>query len=77
MLRKMFILVALATIAVFCVNGCKKRPDQSPPTGPGDTVVKEATDYKAKAEKEITEENVDEELEKLEKEIEAETRTGP
>ncbi|HUT31181.1 MAG TPA: hypothetical protein VMX13_15405 [Sedimentisphaerales bacterium] len=76
MLRKMFILVALATIAVFCANGCKKKPDQSPPTKTG-TVVKEAVDYKAKAEKEITEENMDGELAKLEKEIEAETRTAP
>jgi hypothetical protein len=68
-------MVALATIALFCVSGCKKSPDtpDSPESAPVPT--KTAADYEKQAQKEITEENMDEELARLEKEIETDIRT--
>ncbi|MHC4646209.1 MAG: hypothetical protein ACYTBJ_11955 [Planctomycetota bacterium] len=66
MLRKLLVIVVAAVIIGLCVGGCKKSSD----TPPGDTEAPNtAVDYKAEAEKEITKENMDSELARLEKEI--------
>jgi hypothetical protein len=76
MLRKVLVMVAVGAIMAFCVSGCKKSSDES---GAGGEVEapKTMADYEAEAEKEITEENMAEELERIEKEIEAESRLQP
>ena len=65
MLRKALTLLTLLSIFVFLLTGCKKKTE----------TVKPVSEDEAKqvAEKEITSENLDEELEKLEKEISADT----
>lgn len=70
MLRKVLVIVAVAAISVFCLNGCKKSPEESEPEK---KTPKTLADYEAEAEKEITKENMAAELDRLEKEIEAET----
>ncbi len=64
MLRKMLITVVTITVCIFAVSSCKKSSDQT-----GAEEVKTAAEYKTEAEKEITEENMAQELEKLEKAI--------
>lgn len=57
---------------VWCVSGCPKETETAaPPEQP-----KTATEYKAEAEKEITSENAQQELNKLEQEINAEAAQG-
>ncbi|MHC4658577.1 MAG: hypothetical protein ACYS83_05285 [Planctomycetota bacterium] len=68
MLRKVLVVVAVAAIVVFWFSGCKKSSDES-----GAEAPKTMVDYEAEAKEEITEENLAEELAKLEKEVEAET----
>jgi hypothetical protein len=75
MLRQILIIVALATIVSFCVGGCKKSPDTPDSPTSGQAATKTAADYKKAAQKEITEENMDEELARLEKEVEADIST--
>jgi hypothetical protein len=53
------------------LSGCKKSSDE--PTEPP---VKTIADYEAEAEKEITPETMEAELEKLEKEIDADLKSG-
>jgi len=67
MARKILITIVVTAISVFCVTGCKKSPD-----GSSQPEVKTSAEYKAEAESEITAENVAEELERMEKELEAE-----
>jgi len=67
MLPKVLIVVTAAAISIFCLNGCKKRPSEP---APGEGPVKTLAEYKAEAEEEITEKNLEEELARLEKEIE-------
>ncbi|MHC4337526.1 MAG: hypothetical protein ACYSTG_06200 [Planctomycetota bacterium] len=72
MMRKVLVIItAAAVISVFCLSGCKKRPSKPEP---GEEPIKTLEEYKAEAEKEITGKNLEEELERLEKEIEAEIR---
>jgi len=69
MLRKILIIIAVTAISVFCIAGCKKEPA-------GDTSSQESqamAEYKAQAQAEITEENMEQELEKIEEAIERET----
>ena len=61
MLRKVLVIIAVAMISLFSLNGCKKSADTEE--------VKTAAEYKAEAEQEIDEENMDEELERIEKEV--------
>jgi hypothetical protein len=68
-------MVALATIALFCVSGCKKIPEKPDDSNSAPAATKTAADYEKEAKKEITEENMDEELARLEKEIETDIRT--
>ena len=75
MLRQILVIVAMATIVCFCVGGCKKSSDTPGGSTSDQAAAKTAADYKKTAEKEITEENMDEELARLEKEIEADIGT--
>jgi protein involved in sex pheromone biosynthesis len=68
MLRKLLIIIALATLSTFYLSGC----DDSSSDAESEVVVKTAAEYEAEAEKQITEENMDEELANLEKQIEQE-----
>jgi len=74
MLRKVLVVVALAATIVFSASGCKKRSTE--PNTPDEPEVKTMAEYETEAKKEITKENMDEELEKLEKEIEQEIGEG-
>ncbi len=60
------ILIAILTISLY---SCKKKEE------PQEIEVKSKQEYKQQAEKEISEENMDEELQKLQEEIESETET--
>ena len=79
MLRKTLVIIAAATIGVFWLSSCKKRSEEAKPGEPDTEVRKtmpDMADYLAEAEKEIGRENLAEELEKLEKEIEEDIRSG-
>jgi hypothetical protein len=77
MLRRVLVIFVIAAVVFLCFSGCKKSSDTSPPADSGQGAAKTAADYKAAAEKEITEENMSQELEKLEKEIDADARSVP
>ena len=63
MLRKLLVIIAIAAVCIFCLSSCKKRSDEA----------KTTAEYEAEAKEEITKENIDEELGKLEKAVEEET----
>ena len=65
MLRNILILVCTAAMLAFTTTGCKKSEPQEPQ-------VKSMEEYQKEADEQITEENMDEELEKIEKELNAE-----
>ena len=67
MLRKIFIIFLLA--GLLCINGCKKRTSEAPAE---EVVVKTMAEYEAQAEKEITEENMETELQNIEKQMQQE-----
>ena len=70
MLRRMLIVIASLILCLTCLTGC--REDSS------DTeTVKTEAEHKAQAEKEINAENMDEELEKIEKEIDRDLKEQP
>ena len=78
MLRKTFLIVAIAALMGLCLTGCKKSSDDSnTQVATPASEVKTATEYGAEAEKEITKENMAGELDKLEKEIETDIRAEP
>jgi hypothetical protein len=64
MLRKKVFAVVMILAVVFCCSGCTK---DSPPA---DEPVKTEAEYKAEAEEQIDEENMQAELDKLEESIE-------
>ena len=70
MVRVLLAIIMVIAVCLFVPGGCKK----SEPTdqGSGETVKSEA-EFEAEAEEAITEENLDEQLDRLEKEIEADT----
>lgn len=68
MLRKVVLIIAIAAI-VFSVSGCKRSSEEGVL---GEEEVKSAAEYEAEAEKEIDEENMAEELDRIEQEMEAE-----
>ena len=68
MLHKAFLIVAIAVLMGLGLTGCKKSSEESDTTKPQE--VKTSQDYNSEAEKEITKENMDAELDKLEKDIE-------
>ena len=69
MLRKILIIIAVTTISVFCIAGCKKESPQD--TSPQESEA--MAEYKAQAKAEITEDNMEEELKKIEEAVERET----
>jgi multidrug efflux pump subunit AcrB len=68
MLRKLITVALIVVVAVAGV-GCKKTPAQK-------TEVKSQAEYDTKAKKDITSENMQAELDKVEKEIQQENK-GP
>lgn len=68
MSTRALVIVAAAVMILFCVGGCKKSPDEG--QGGGSEEAPTMAEYRAEAEKEITRENMDDELARLEKEIE-------
>jgi hypothetical protein len=67
MLLKVLIIVAIIAISVV---GCKKR---SSGPQPGQTELKTMAEYEAEAKKEITKDNMTQELDKIEKDLQQET----
>ncbi|MFC1739817.1 hypothetical protein ACFL1G_12335 [Planctomycetota bacterium] len=67
MFKNILIIMAILFICFGTLTGCKKKSEPS-----AEDVVKTAEEYKAQAEEEITAENMEAELEKLEKEINTE-----
>jgi PBP1b-binding outer membrane lipoprotein LpoB len=68
MLRNIAAVCMIVVLSSLCLVGCSDNNQQAPPA----EEVKTAEEYKAEAEKEITEENVADELDKLEQEIQLE-----
>jgi outer membrane protein assembly factor BamE (lipoprotein component of BamABCDE complex) len=75
MLRKVFIIILLAILGSFNLSGCDKTSSDS--ESEGDVVVKTQAEYDAEAEAQITEENMEEELKKLEQAIDKEITEEP
>ena len=71
MLRKVLVIIALATISFFYFGGCDGDAESD------EVVVKTEAEYKAEAEAQINEENMAEELEKIEKALEQEISEEP
>lgn len=75
MLRKIFIMIVLATLSLFYISGCDKT---SSDTESSEQVeVKTNAEYEAEAETQITEENVEDELKKLEAAVDKEIDEEP
>lgn len=72
MLQKL-IVVFILTLATVIIPGCKKNPSQ---TETPETEVKSQADYNEMAKKDINSENMQAELDKLEKEIQQESSGG-
>lgn len=70
MLRKIFIIIILATLSLFYIGGCDKTSNDA--ESEGDVEVKTQAEYDAEAEAQITEENMEDELKKLEEAVEKE-----
>jgi len=68
MLRKTILTWAVVILCVVISNGCSKQQ----PSPSQEEQVKTAAEYKAEADKQITEQNMNQELDKLEKEVGAE-----
>ncbi|MBE0534944.1 MAG: hypothetical protein IH624_04680 [Phycisphaerae bacterium] len=62
MARRLTVLLLAACLALLGMTGCKKSPEET---------LKTKAQFKAEADKEITEENMAEHLDSLEKDIEA------
>jgi hypothetical protein len=75
MLRKVFVIILLAILGSFYLGGCDKTSSDS--ESEGDVVVKTQAEYDAEAEKQITEENMEDELANLEKQIEQDISEEP
>lgn len=59
----------VVVVCLLCVQGCARK--SSPPTAPSEP-TKTAAEYKAEADKQINEQNMSQELSKLEQEVNAE-----
>ena len=67
-MSRMIVAACIAvTLCLLCVTGCSKKSQP-----PAQEKTKTAAEYKAEADKEIKQENADQELEKLQKSIDAE-----
>ncbi len=74
MLRKVLVIIVSSTISFFCFNGCDKTSSDAEPN---EEVIKTVAEYEAEAEAQINEENMAEELEKIEKALEQEISEEP
>jgi len=71
MLHKAFLTVVVVTVIALCLGGCRKSSDESPADPqPANEPAKTAVQHEADARKDITEENLEDELAKLEKAVE-------
>jgi hypothetical protein len=75
MLRKVFIIILLVILGSFYFSGCDKTSSDS--ESEEDVVVKTQAEYDAEAKKQITEENMAEELKKLEQAVDKEITEEP
>lgn len=73
MIRKTVWLAGIV-LAIAVLTGCKK---ETPPAVQTNEPVKTAEEFKAEADKQITAENLDTELDKLEQEVETDMATEP
>jgi len=70
MLRRILAVVVSAVLCLACLTGCKKDSSETETT-------KTEAEYKAEADKEISTENMNEELDKIEKEVEQDSKEAP
>lgn len=71
MLQKLLVILAIAAVSLTCLTSCKKRSEDSK----SDTeAVKTTAEYQAEAKEQINEENMAEELGKIETAIEKESQ---
>ncbi|MBN2139354.1 MAG: hypothetical protein JW720_16240 [Sedimentisphaerales bacterium] len=70
MLRGILVTIVSVVLCAASLGGCGKKSDQA-------DQVKTEAELKTQAEKEITEENMDDELAKIEEEIEADVQAEP
>ena len=74
MFRKVLTISVAAILCISYMGGCKKTSRE---TEAGQDVVKTEAEYRAEAEKEINEDNMAEELEKIEKAMQQEAGQEP
>lgn len=75
MLRKVLVITILATLSLFYIGGCDETSSDTETNE--EVVLKTSAEYEAEAEAQITEENVEEELKKLEEAVEKEISEEP
>ncbi|MEN6309571.1 MAG: hypothetical protein ABFD91_17625 [Anaerohalosphaeraceae bacterium] len=73
MIRKT-LWMAVLVLAIAALNGCKKQTPSPAPAQPAEP-AKTVQEVKTEADKEITSENLDAELDKMEKEVDADIAT--
>ena len=74
MLMNMIARVAAVILCVLIFSGCAKKTNQTPPP---EEPVKTEAEYKAEAQKEINEQNMTQELDKLEQDVNTDAGTTP
>jgi len=70
MIRKLLVIAAVLAISVFYLGGCKKEPSKAEP----ERQVKTMAEYETDAKVQISEKNMDKELEQIEKSLEEDIR---
>ena len=75
MRRKLFIIMTLAILGSLFISGCGKTSSDT--ESEEDVIVKTQAEYEAEAKEQITEDNMEEELANLEKQIEQEISEEP
>lgn len=75
MLRKVLVMIILATLSLFYIGGCDETSSDT--ESDEEVVLKPMAEYEAEAEKQITEENFEDELKKLERTVDKEISEEP
>ena len=75
MRRTLFIIITLTILGSLFISGCGKTTSDN--ESEGDDIVKTQAEYEAEAKEQITEDNMEEELANLEKQIEQEISEEP
>ncbi len=65
------IIIIVLILTFFILSGCKKSSSQNEPNAASEMNVPTEQQYREQAQQEITEENIDEEFQKLKAEIES------